>query len=108
MFLIAFLFSAFGIAIASNLEDMQAFPIIINFIIMPIFFVSGALFPLNNVSKTIGIITKFNPLTYGIEGIRHFLIGTSFISPITSFLVLIILNSIMFAIGGYFFSRIQV
>ena len=55
MFLIAMLFTAFGIAIASRLSDMQAFPLIINFIIMPLFFLSGALFPINTLPTSISI-----------------------------------------------------
>jgi ABC-2 type transport system permease protein len=107
MFLIAFLFSAFGVALASNLEDMQAFPIIINFLIMPIFFLSGALFPLNDAPKTIEVITLFNPLTYGVEAIRYFLTGSSFINPIISLFVLSILGTLVFFTGNYFFSKIE-
>ena len=46
MFFIAYIFTALGTALASKVEDMQAFPLIMNFIIMPVFFLSGALFPL--------------------------------------------------------------
>ena len=77
MFLIAILFTALGTAIASKLEDMQAFQLIMNFVIMPVFFLSGALFPLDGLAKGIGYITQFNPLTYGVDAIRGSLIGTS-------------------------------
>ena len=70
MFLIAILFTALGTAIASKLEDMQAFQLIMNFVIMPIFFLSGALFPLDGLAKGIAYVTKFNPLTYGVDAIR--------------------------------------
>ncbi|MEI8008707.1 MAG: ABC transporter permease [bacterium] len=55
---------------ASKLEDMQAFQLIMNFVIMPVFFLSGALFPLDGLAKGIGYITQFNPLTYGVDAIR--------------------------------------
>lgn len=70
MFLIAILFTALGTAIASRLQDMQGFQLIMNFIIMPTFFLSGALFPLEGAPKILAYITKFNPLTYGVDGVR--------------------------------------
>jgi ABC-2 type transport system permease protein len=70
MFLIAILFTALGTAIASKMEDMQAFQLIMNFVIMPVFFLSGALFPLEGLGKGITYVTNFNPLTYGVDAIR--------------------------------------
>ena len=70
MFLIAVLFTALGTAIASRLEDMQAFQFIMNFIIMPIFFLSGALFPLDGLPKAMAYITNVNPLAYGVDAVR--------------------------------------
>jgi ABC-2 type transport system permease protein len=108
MFLIAVLFTALGTAIASLLEDMQAFPLIMNFLIMPIFFLSGALFPLEGLPESFLIIFKINPLSYGVDGLRaaltaavHFGIGIDLI--IISATIVVI-----FALGAYFFSRIQI
>ena len=58
MFLIALLFTALGTAIASGMKDMHGFQLIMNFLIMPIFFLSGALFPLSGLPKAVDIITK--------------------------------------------------
>ena len=77
IFLIAILFTALGTAIASKLEDMQGFQLIMNFIIMPVFFLSGALFPLDSLPAAIGFIIKLNPLSYGVDGIRVALTGIS-------------------------------
>lgn len=107
MFLVGFLFAALGIVIASNLQDMQGFPIIMNFIIMPIFFISGALFPISSMPKTLAAIAKLNPLSYGVEGIRAILTGTAHISLLTDLAVIIIASLIMLAIGTYFFSKIE-
>jgi len=108
MFLIAILFTALGVAIASQLEDMQAFPIIMNFLIMPIFFLSGAVFPLDNIPKTLSLITKFNPLTYGVDGIRGALTGVYFFSPLTNLIVITVLALITLAIGTYMFSKVEI
>lgn len=108
MFLIAVLFTALGTAIASKLEDMQAFPLIINFIIMPLFFLSGALFPMDSLPSTISFITKINPLSYGVDGLRGTLTGVSHLGLIPDFSVLILLTIIVSIIGSYLFSKIEV
>lgn len=107
MFLIACLFTAIGIALASKLEDMQAFPIIINFIIMPIFFLSGSIFPLNTAPKFIKTIAQFNPLTYGIDGIRGALTEANHFSILGDFLIMFVLMIIAIAFGSYLFNKVE-
>jgi len=107
VFLIAIFFSSLGTAIASLLEDMQGFQLIMNFFIMPTIFLSGAFFPLENLPKTINFITKINLLTYGIDGLRWALNGTSSFSPITNFLILSVVTSALLGIASYLFSKIQ-
>ncbi len=108
MFLIAFLCTALGTAIASKLEDMQGFQLIMNFLIMPIFFLSGALFPLENLPSIVSSITRFNPLSYGVDGLRWSLTGASHFGILTDFSVLIILAGIIGVIGSYLFSKIEI
>lgn len=108
MFLIAILFTAFGTAIASKLEDMQAFQLIMNFIIMPLFFLSGALFPLDSLPQTLKLVTKLNPLSYGVDGIRGALTGVSHLGIFIDFLVLLVIAFVMTLIGSYLFSKIEI
>jgi len=108
MALIAIFFAALGTAIASALEDMQGFQLIMNFLLMPLFFLSGALFPLNDLPSAIGAIVKINPLSYGVDGIRGALIGVTHFGLGIDFLVLGIATVIMVALGSYLFSKIQV
>jgi ABC-2 type transport system permease protein len=78
MFLIALLFTALGTAIASVLSDMQGFQLIMNFLVMPLFFLSGAIFPLQKGLPTILItIAGIDPLSYGVDGLRDSLSGIS-------------------------------
>ena len=70
MVLIALLFAALGMAIGSGLQDMQGFQLIMNFLVMPIYFLSGALFPLNDAHNVLKYITRADPLSYGIDGMR--------------------------------------
>jgi len=108
MFLIAILFTALGTSIASKLSDMQAFPLIMNFLIMPIFFLSGALFPLNGLPKGIEIAAKINPLSYGVDGLRYTLSGMSHFNIFLDFGVVFAIAGLITAIGSYLFSKIQV
>ena len=108
MALIALIFTALGTAIASVLEDMHGFQLIMNFLVMPIFFLSGALFPLTNLPKILKTIVMFDPLSYGVDGIRATLGGVSQFGLMTDFWVLFVVTGILVAIGSYLFSKIQV
>lgn len=107
VFLIALLFTSLGIAIASTLHDMQGFQLIMNFLVMPIFFLSGALFPLQGLPRIMEAITRINPLTYGIDGLRGALINGSKFGITTDLLVISILTAILLGIGSYLFERIE-
>jgi ABC-2 type transport system permease protein len=108
MVLIALIFTALGTAIASVLEDMHGFQLIMNFLVMPIFFLSGALFPLTNLPKILKTIVMFDPLSYGVDGLRATLDGASQFGLFTDFWVLAIITAVLIAIGSYLFSKIQV
>ncbi|MDP2211559.1 MAG: ABC transporter permease [Candidatus Aquicultor sp.] len=108
MFLTAMLFTALGTAIASFLEDMQGFQLIMNFLIMPTFFLSGALFPLNGLPDVLTYITMFNPLSYGVDALRGALTGTTHFGFLVDFAALGIGGTILLFIGGYLFSKVQI
>lgn len=107
MFFIGLAFTSLGIAIASRMEDMQGFQLIINFVIFPLFFLSGALFPISIAPQILRTITYFDPLTYGVEGVRWGLSGVSQINPIYSSVVIIAFAVIMIFIGVGFFRKIK-
>jgi ABC-2 type transport system permease protein len=108
MSLIAVVFAALGTAIGSGLRDMQGFQFIMNFLVMPIFFLSGALYPLNNLPTALAAATRIDPLSYGIDGLRGALIGVSQIGMATDALVLTVVASLFLALGAWSFSRIQI
>jgi len=108
MFLIALLFTSLGILIASFLEDMQGFQLIMNFLIMPLFFLSGALFPLNDLPSFLQFITKINPLTYGVDALRFLMIDNSYFLLSLVILVLSVSTIILLFLGSFFFRRIQI
>jgi len=107
MFLTAFFFTALGTAIASKLTDMQAFPIIMNFLVMPLFFLSGSIFPLNTAPKALQILGKLDPLSYGIDGLRYAFIGVSTYNPWMDLLVLVGFSLVVLFIGKYLFEKME-
>ncbi len=108
MILIAIFFTALGIAIASMLEDISGFQLIMNFLVQPLFFLSGALYPIRNLPKMFAFIIRIDPLTYGVDGIRSTLTGiTSFGLPM-DFILLSVLVLCILTLGSYLFSRVQI
>jgi ABC-2 type transport system permease protein len=108
MFLVAILFTSLGTALASVLEDMQGFQLIMNFLIMPTFFLSGALFPLQGLPKIMEVITHLDPLTYGVDGLRASLIGVSTFGLVPDLIILSIVSLTFLGLGSYLFEHIQV
>ncbi len=106
--LIACLFAALGTAIGSALENMQGFQLIMNFLVMPIFFLSGALFPLTNLPSALSIATRLDPLAYGVDGLRTALIGVSHFGVMLDFSVLAAVGTLLMLLGSYLFSKIQI
>lgn len=108
MALTAVVFAAFGTAIGSNLKDMQGFQFIMNFLVLPIFFLSGALFPLANLPTALAAATRLDPLAYGIDGLRGALIGASYFGLAIDSGVLAVVAAAFLMLGAWSFSRIQI
>lgn len=107
MFLTALLFNLLGTAIASRLKDAQGFQLIINFLVMPLFFLSGAIFPIDNLGPALYTVVKFNPLSYGVDALRGTLVHLNHFSLIHDFTVLTIVIILLLFISSYLFSKIE-
>ena len=103
----ALLFTALGTAIASVLNDMQGFQLIMNFLVMPMFFLSGSLFPLEGLPKALHIITLVDPVTYAVDGLRGTLLGISHFSLWLDFGILAGITILCLVIGSYLFNKIE-
>jgi ABC-2 type transport system permease protein len=106
MALIGIAFTAFGIAIASKMEDMTGFQLIMNFVVFPIFGLSGALFPISSLPPWIAPLTLLDPLTYGVEGMRFGLTGVSQINPVVCLAVIGGFCIATMVAGAYLFRKI--
>ena len=108
---VSFCISAFGIVLATFYDSYESFSVIMNFIIMPMFFLSGAMYPVKFLPVALGIAARLNPLTYGIDAIKHAIfphetgpMGPDF--PVMTSALVITLSSVVFVlIAGKAFER---
>jgi ABC-2 type transport system permease protein len=107
MALICLVFSALGTAIGASLQNMQGFQMIMGFLVMPIFFLSGALYPLSNLPTPLVIATRLDPLTYGVDGLRGAFGGAAHFSVATNLAVLALVGVAFLIFGAHRFSKIQ-
>jgi len=108
MLLIGIGFIGFGVAIASMMEDTQGFSLIMNFVIFPIFLLSGAFFPITNFPNWLRPLSYIDPLTYGVDGLRNSLINFSQFSAGLDFGVLAVFSIVMVILGTYLFNKTEV
>jgi len=74
---LAFGLSTFGVALASSMKSLQGFQVVMNFLMMPMFFLSGALFPLTNLPGWMTVLTRLDPASYGIDPLRRVVLAES-------------------------------
>ncbi len=107
MILMATLFTSLGTAIATRMRDMQAFPIIMNFIMMPLFFLSGALFPIEGLPKGLAIFVRLNPVSYAMDALRGSLLNTYHFGFGTDILVLCVFTAAALLVAIRLFKKIE-
>jgi ABC-2 type transport system permease protein len=106
--LIAMFFTALGTAFGSIIQDMQAFPLVMNFVSMPLFFFSGALFPISGLSRILQLLMRLNPLTYGVDGLRGALTQRFIFGAGADIALMSVSAIILLGVGSYLFSKIQI
>ncbi len=108
MLLISSSFVSLGVAVASKMTDTSGFQLIMNFLIMPMFLLSGALFPLNQTPLWMQAIAYVNPMFYGVDGLRGALVGVSILPVAIDILVLLSFCTITVFSGTYLFRKSEV
>ena len=106
--LIAIVFSALATAIGSSIKEMQGFQMVMNFLVMPLWFLSGALYPLQGLPAALAVLTRVDPLTYGIDGVRGTMIGTTHFGVGVDVAVLLGVGVLFVTAGAWRFSKIEV
>ncbi len=109
--LVAFSISAFGIVLATFYDSYESFSVIMNFIVMPMFFLSGAMYPVKLLPGALQLASKLNPLTYGVDALKHLItpLREGPMSPDFAFATdigVILLSSVLFvAVSAVLFER---
>jgi ABC-2 type transport system permease protein len=105
--LIAIVFAALASVIGSSLKEMQGFQLVMNFMVMPLFFLSGALYPLRGLPAPLAVLTRVDPLTYGVDGVRGLLTGVTHFGIAFDVTVLIAIGAAFLVAGAWRFSKIE-
>ena len=107
MFLLSVSFVSIGLVIASKMNSMEGFQVVMTTLVLPLFFLSGAFFPLQNAPTWMQVLSNADPLTYGVDGLRGSLLGIYEKSLLLDYSVLIGFSLFMIAVATFMFKRIQ-
>lgn len=105
--LLSFCLTSLGLAMGSYIESLEGFQLIVSFVVFPLFFLSGALFPLNNLPGWLSILTKIDPATYAVDALRNAMLGISSYSFALDIGVLAAFTIGFGLFGGYSFRRMK-
>jgi ABC-2 type transport system permease protein len=104
MFIIGLAMNSLGIVIAARMKEMEGFQMVVNFLIMPLFFMSGALFPMDKLPAWLTVLNRLDPLTYGVDLLRAVILGIHSFPVLLSLSVIIGFMIVMFAIAVFEFN----
>ena len=110
MLLTTFGLVSIGLTIASYITDLESFGVIQSFINLPLFFLSGALFPLQGLPEWLQVASRLNPLTYGVDALRTVILGGAWQSIYPLWMDLAIIggfNVVLIAVGTWAFGRMK-
>lgn len=105
MFLVAFSFTSMGIVIAARMRTMEGFHMIMNFVALPMFFLSGAMFPLEGLPGWMEYLVNMDPLTYGVDMLRYTVVGLNQYPLSHDLLVIIGFGLLMIVMAVFEFNR---
>ncbi len=105
--LLAISIACFSSGIGSFVEDMQGFQAINQFLVFPLYFLSGALYPLDHVPAWLRIVAEFNPMSYAVDAMRDTLIGQTHFGLAKDFIVLLVTTIVLMGFGAYRFRHIE-
>ena len=108
MFISGIGFIGLGIAVASKIDSHEGFQMVMSFLTMPLVLLSGAFFPISKLPAWLTVLVYANPLTYGVEALRYFLLGESIIPISRSIMVLLAFALVMTFVGGKLFGKMKV
>src|SRR6266700_3885909 len=105
--LLSFSITSLGLTIGSYLESLEGFQLIVSFVVFPLFFLSGALFPLSNLPAWLYLLTTIDPATYAVDALRNAILGIQNYSFVVDIGILIAFTIGFGVFGGYSFGRMK-
>lgn len=97
-----------GLILGSQMESPEGFQLVSSFVIFPMFFLSGAFFPVNTLPTWLAFLVYVNPMTYAVDGMRWAFIGVSAFNPWMDFAVVYFFAGLVFFVGAYAFKKMRV
>ena len=97
-----------GLILGSQMESPEGFQLIISFLVFPLFFLSGALFPITNLPGWLAPLILANPVTYAVDGIRGVMMGISRFDLLFDFTIVCLFALVMILIGTYAFKKMKI
>jgi ABC-2 type transport system permease protein len=107
MFVLAAALVSLGLILGSNMESVEGFQLVISFLVFPMFFFSGALFPIGNLPHYLLVFTLIDPVTYAVDGLRGVLLGTSQLPVGVDFMILTGFAVVLIGVGTWCFKRLK-
>ena len=97
-----------GLILGSQMESPEGFQLVGSFVIFPMFFMSGALFPIDNLPRWLATFVLLDPLTYSVDGLRGVMLGASAFPVAFDFAVISLFSLAMILVGTYAFKKMQI
>ena len=99
--------TSMGIVFAAKMQTMESFQMIMNFLIMPLFILSGAMFPLARLPDWLRFLTRIDPLSYGVDALRGLMLGPKLaeFSLGVNVALLAVFATVMISLAVYFFEQ---
>jgi ABC-2 type transport system permease protein len=106
--LLSFALTSLGLTVGSYIESLEGFQFIVSFVVFPLYFLSGALFPLKNLPAWLSTLTTLDPVTYAVDALRETMLGISGKNPLIVDSAILLLSVIVLgAIGILSFRRMK-
>ena len=105
--LLAFALTSLGLILGSYMTSLEGFQMIVSFVVFPLFFLSGALFPIDKLPQWLSILTTIDPVTYGVDALRNIILGIGSHSLGLDLIILVLYTCGLGALGTYSFRRMK-
>ena len=105
--LLSFSLTSLGLTIGDYIESLEGFQLIVSFVVFPLFFLSGALFPLKNLPAWLSFLTTIDPATYAVDALRSAMLGISNYSFVLDIGILAAFTVVFGIFGAYSFRRMR-